>query len=114
MAAWTLTGSHGGPHTIDWRRRAGEVVVLVMRLVTTLLRITTHDDCFEHQLQLLLVLHFYHQFVRVRVILNHFGYNNFKCSEPMYTFRLSLGGTGGWPQTLLAWVFFEFFSYMLF
>lgn len=66
MAAWVLVGSHSGPHTVEWRRRGGEVVVLVVRLVSTLLRVTAHDDHCEHQTQLLLVLHFYHQFVRVR------------------------------------------------
>ena len=72
LAAWSLIGSHVGPHTMEWRRRAGEVVVVVMRLMTALLRITTHDDRLEHQLQLLLVLHFYHQFVRVRRIVQWF------------------------------------------
>lgn len=65
MAAWTLIGSHRGAHTVEWRRRASEVVVVMTRLVATLLRITTHDDHLEHQLQVLLVLHFYHQLVRV-------------------------------------------------
>ncbi|MPC30106.1 hypothetical protein E2C01_023363 [Portunus trituberculatus] len=65
MAAWTLIGSHSGAHTLEWRRRGSEVVGVVTRLVATLLRITTHDDHLEHQLQLLLVLHLYHQFVRV-------------------------------------------------
>lgn len=66
MAAWILVGSHSAPHTMEWRRRAGEVVVLVVKLVSTLLQVTAHDDHCEHQAQLLLVLHFYHQFVRVR------------------------------------------------
>ncbi|XP_063881049.1 uncharacterized protein LOC135111554 isoform X2 [Scylla paramamosain] len=65
MAAWALIGSRSEAHTLEWKRRANEVVMVMTKLMATLLRITTHDDHLEHQLQVLLVLHFYHQFVRV-------------------------------------------------
>lgn len=82
MAAWILVASHGSPHTVEWRRRGGEVVVLALRLASTLLHVTAHDDQCEHQAQLLLVLHFYHQFVRVRSRIQ--GRIIIKCLENLY------------------------------